>query len=84
MSNGTYLVSPVSEYYGSRVCSSLIIKFNMLFVVHFPQYKQSSLFQVGWIYQEVSDIDLKTLKTVVQSITHGGGQVHIIYLFFTS
>ncbi|XP_056173376.1 uncharacterized protein LOC115685240 isoform X2 [Syzygium oleosum] len=37
--------------------------------------KDASVALVGWIYQEVSDIDQKTLKTVVQSITHGGGQL---------
>ncbi|XP_010023404.2 glycogen synthase isoform X2 [Eucalyptus grandis] len=37
--------------------------------------KDASVAVVGWIYREVSDIDLKTLKTVAQSITHGGGQL---------
>ncbi|KAF8017560.1 hypothetical protein BT93_H2669 [Corymbia citriodora subsp. variegata] len=35
--------------------------------------KDASVALVGWIYQEVSDMN--TLKTVAQSITHGGGQL---------
>ncbi|KAI3423137.1 Glyco_transf_5 domain-containing protein [Psidium guajava] len=42
---------------------------------HVGLRKDASVALVGWIYQEVSDIDLKTLKTVVQSITHEGGQL---------